>query len=107
MTRIGREKWRGSYSSFCTALKTRSDEYNGSEHDGRHLNDTVRVPGIVSGERFALADIDSPHTGLPKYLALYEVETDDITEIPRALDEARAAGQMPSSAALDRLVDSK
>ncbi len=86
---------------FTAPTEGQEDEYN-EWYDGRHLNDTVRVPGIVSGERFALADIDSPQTGLPKYLALYEVETDDITEIPQALAEARAAGLMPSSAALDR-----
>jgi hypothetical protein len=86
---------------FTAPIEGQEDEYN-EWYDGRHLSDTVRVPGIVSGERFVLADVDSPQTRLPKYLALYEVETDDIAEIPGALAEARAAGQMPSSAALDR-----
>jgi hypothetical protein len=86
---------------FTAPKEGREDEYN-EWYDGRHLNDTVGVPGIVSGERFVLADVSSPGTALPKYLALYEIETDDIAELPRALEEARVAGQMPSSEALDR-----
>jgi hypothetical protein len=86
---------------FTAPKEDREDEYN-EWYDGRHLNDTVGVPGIVSGERFVLADVHSPGADLPKYLALYEIETDDIATIPRALEEARVAGQMPSSEALDR-----
>ena len=86
---------------FTAPHEGREDEYN-EWYDGRHLSDTVGVPGIVSGERFVLANMSTAQTGLPKYLAIYEVDTDDIDEIPRALARARAAGQMPSSEALDR-----
>jgi len=86
---------------FTAPKEGREDEYN-EWYDGRHLNDTLGVPGIISGERFVLADVDAPGTELPKYLALYEIETEDIAEIPRALAEARVSGQMPSSDALDR-----
>jgi len=86
---------------FTAPKPGREDDYN-DWYDGRHLQDTVNVPGFVSGERFVLADVESTQIGLPKYLALYEIEADDIAEVPRALAEARAAGIMPSSDALDR-----
>jgi hypothetical protein len=55
----------------------REDEYN-DWYSGPHLADLRRVPGVVSARRFRLADAQIRDTaGAHRYLAIYEVETDD------------------------------
>ena len=46
--------------------------------------------------------MDPPQDGHPPYLALYEIETDDISEMPDAIKRAVDEGRMPLSDALDR-----
>lgn len=73
----------------------REAEYN-DWYDNVHLPDVCDIPGISSARRFRL---DKPE-GLHRYLALYEIETDDIQGV---LDEIRARvgnGKMPISDAM-------
>jgi hypothetical protein len=60
-------------------------------YNGHHVPDVLNVPGFVSAQRFGLADAqfggDSSRTH--KYLAIYEIETDDIAG---TLKELRARG---------------
>jgi hypothetical protein len=86
---------------FTAPNEGQEDEYN-EWYDRQHLADVGHIPGMVSAERLVLADMAPAQTRLPKYLALYEIETDDVSDIPRAIAEAQAAGRMPSSGALDR-----
>jgi len=56
------------------AVPGREDEFN-AWYDGQHLADVLRIPGFVAARRFKLAQ---PQNNLPgRYLALYEIETDD------------------------------
>jgi hypothetical protein len=60
-------------------------------YNGQHVPDVLNVPGFVSAQRFRLADTqfrgkaDTGH----RYLALYEIETDDLAGV---LEELRARG---------------
>ncbi|MBI4695211.1 MAG: hypothetical protein HY749_14430 [Gammaproteobacteria bacterium] len=50
-------------------------------YDEHHVPDVLNVPGFVSGRRFRLAKSQFPfNTQEPthRYLALYEIETDDL-----------------------------
>lgn len=60
-------------------------------YDTHHIPDVVNVPGFVSGQRFRLADSQFGGEGskIYKYLALYEIETDDIAA---TIKELRARG---------------
>jgi hypothetical protein len=79
----------------------KEEEYN-RWYSEQHLDDVLRVPGMVAAQRFKLAQ-DSGK-GLPgPYLAIYEMDTDDPD--PKAtfdaLGKAAESGQMPISPALD------
>ena len=65
-----------------------------------HLRDVLSVPGFVAAQRFRLADEQMFEPGPYRYLALYEIETDDVAATLTAL--RRAAGSMEISAAMDR-----
>ena len=67
------------------AVDGRDDEFN-AWYSGAHLDDLRRLPGVVAARRFRLADTQvrdapSPH----RYLAIYEIETDDPQGFAREL----------------------
>ena len=53
------------------------DEYN-EWYNNTHLDDMVSVPGFVTAQRFRLADSQVGEDNPCKYLALYELETDNL-----------------------------
>ena len=90
------------FAVHSNPVEGREDEYN-EWYSGRHLDDLRAIPGVISARRFALADRQTLPVREPyKYLALYEVETDDpqrfIDELISRVDTER----MPRSAALSR-----
>ena len=87
-------------------LLVSSDALEGQEkdyhrwYDDVHLPDVLEVPGFVRAQRFVAAP--SVHGELPahRFLAVYELETDDL---PGALAALRtAARSMELSPAFDR-----
>jgi hypothetical protein len=82
------------------AKEGRDGEYN-EWYDGVHLSEVLTVKGFASAQRFTLSEImmaDPQEQELP-YLAIYELETDDISA---TLDALRAAlPGMTISGALD------
>ena len=69
-----------TFLAFTNPTSGKEDEYN-AWYDEHHLKDVVNVPGFVSARRFRLANAQFPfNTVAPayRYLALYEIETDDI-----------------------------
>ena len=63
-------------------------------YNKHHIPDVLNVPGFVSGQRFRLADaqMGGESSKAYKYLALYEIETDDLAG---TLKELRARGGTP------------
>src|SRR5712692_5831572 len=49
-------------------------------YNKHHIPDVLNVPGFVCGQRFRLADtqMGGENSNVYKYLALYEIETDDL-----------------------------
>jgi hypothetical protein len=74
-------------------------EYN-RWYDEVHLPDVLSVPGFVAAKRYTAAP--SIHGELPgnRYLAIYEIETDDLPAALAALSQA--AKEMDLDAAFDR-----
>ncbi|WP_067673016.1 DUF4286 family protein [Nocardia miyunensis] len=63
---------------FTNAVEGQDSEYN-EWYDGTHVPDVLAVPGFVSARRFKITG--NEHGAVPppgKYLALYDIETDDI-----------------------------
>jgi hypothetical protein len=67
------EKWLLVAASNCTN-PAREEEFN-HWYDTVHLPDVLETPGILRGTRFKN---DKRQEGQWKYLAIYEVETEDI-----------------------------
>ena len=64
-----------------------------------HLRDVLSVPGFIAAQRFKLADEQMMEAGPYRYLALYEIETDDVGATLEAL--RRASGSMVISGAME------
>ena len=86
---------------FTDPVKGRDDEYN-AWYDNQHLADVLKVDGFVAAQRYRLSDTVEPQDATHRYLCLYEIETDDLEGTQKAMAEAREAGRVPVSEALDR-----
>jgi hypothetical protein len=91
---------RYTFVVLTDAVEGHEDEYN-DWYTNRHLSDVLNVDGFVAAQRFCLSETDPPQEFSHKYLALYEVETDDLEKVQRALAET-PPDLMPISPALDR-----
>ena len=71
----------------------REAEFN-EWYDKTHLPDVLETPGYIRATRYENIE---PSEGEAKYLALYEVETDDIDALMKAsrdnMDKKRAEGR--------------
>lgn len=78
-----------TFLAFTNPTQGKEDEYN-AWYDEHHLKEVINVPGFISARHFRLATAQFPfNTVTPgyRYLALYEIETDDIAA---ALNEVAA-----------------
>lgn len=63
---------------FTNPVDGKEDEYN-DWYTNTHLDDVLRIPGIVGAQRFARSAIQRDDGPFPwAYLAIYLYETDDI-----------------------------
>ena len=85
---------------FTNATEGRDDEFN-EWYNNTHIPDVVRAPGFVAATRFRLAETDPPQPSAHRYLALYEVETDDLDKTMQGLLELAGTDGMILSDALD------
>lgn len=69
------------------------EEYN-RWYDEVHVPAVLQLDGFVSARRFRLSDARPPTDPLSayRYLAVYELDTDDLPDAFRRLREARDAG---------------
>lgn len=80
---------------YTNPVAGRDDEYN-RWYDEQHIPDVCNVPGILSAERFELRG-DGPH----RYLAIYNLETDDVDAMFADLSSRTGTDRMPMTDALD------
>jgi hypothetical protein len=74
---------------------SRDAEYN-EWYDNVHLADVKKVPGIVGARRFKTLTPGAAHS----YVAIYEVDADDVQGVMDAIGKASANGALPLSDAL-------
>ncbi len=64
-------------------------------YDNIHLPDVIETPGFIGATRY---ENTAPQEGEPKYLAIYEIETDDIEALMKAgrenITKKREAGRI-------------
>ena len=84
------ERWLLVAASNCSD-PSREKEFN-QWYDEVHVPDALETEGFISGTRY---ETDSPEEGIGKFLALYEIETDDIEQTKAAMvtDMVRKAEQ--------------
>jgi len=84
----------------------REDEYN-DWHTNTHIGDVMKLNGVTAARRYTISPV-RPAPGAPPspfgYLAVYEIEADDLQRRAVDLREAQASGQMYISDALGRPV---
>jgi hypothetical protein len=78
-------KWLLAVSTDC-ADPSREEEFN-NWYDRTHLPNVLKTPGFVRATRFVNT---SPNSGPGKFLALYEIESDDIDQTMTTLRERLA-----------------
>lgn len=84
---------------FSKATPGREDEYN-SWYQNQHLPDVLNVPGFRAAQRYRLQG-PAGDDGRTRYLALYEVETNDLAGAMDELTKRAGTPAMPISDALD------
>jgi hypothetical protein len=70
----------------------REEEYN-DWYSGTHIPEILAIPGFAGARRYKLAGGDGP----PSYLAIYEIDADDIFAPVKELSARSAAGQHSKS----------
>ncbi len=75
-------------------------EYN-EWYNGQHIPDVLNVPGFVRAQRFKLTDAQMGPNNPHKYLALYEIETDNLAGALAALKARGGTADMVMSDAID------
>ena len=85
---------------FTNPVEGREDDYN-DWYDNQHLGDVIAAAGFDRAERLRLTDIGTPSVTQHRYLALYQVETDDPESVFKGLIAAAGTDAMPMSDAID------
>jgi len=81
---------------LANAKEGREEEYN-DWYTNQHLGDVVAVPGVVSGQRF-----QSIGKGGHKFLAIYELETEDPRAVLKEIGARMGTDAMPTTESGER-----
>lgn len=89
---------RYSYLVISNPTAGQEAEFN-RWYTEQHLPDVLKVPGFIAAQRFELAQEKCALPG--RYVAIYEIESNDAHTALAALQEAVDRGEMLISDALD------
>jgi hypothetical protein len=92
-------------TAHTNALPGRDKECN-EWYETYHVRELLQVPGIVGAQRYGLAPVrppaDWPYQPMPySYLALYDIETDNLQEFANRLWDPATTSQIRKSDAFD------
>ena len=93
---------RYQYVVMTNAVEGREDEYN-EWYTNTHLREVLEIPGFKSAVRYKV--VQRPKAAFKpaqRYLALYEMETDNVEATLAELSRRSGAGELATSTALDR-----
>lgn len=82
-------------------VEGREREYN-DWYQNVHLVDLVDIPGVKSAQRFRLKLPVAPGAERLPYVAIYDIETDDIAGVMKELTGRVADGRMVISDAMSK-----
>ncbi len=88
------------YLVLTNPTEGRDDEFN-RWYTQQHLHDVLRVPGIVSAQRFVRTEQQRGSGPQPwRYMALYECEATDPDFVTAGIQARYGTSEMPMSEAL-------
>ncbi len=90
-----------AYVVLSNPVQGREDEYNAWYSD-RHLGEVIAVPGFVSAQRFRLRDTEADGAPQQRYMAIYNMQTDDPEALIATLTELVESGTMLLSEAFSQ-----
>ena len=85
---------------FSNPVKGKEQEYN-EWYTNKHLRDVLTVKGFTAAQRFKLLEDQMSDDNPYQYMAIYEIEGEDVKESLDALVDAAAKGKMEISSSLD------
>src|SRR5437588_11667078 len=88
-------------TSRCTD-PNREEEFN-RWYDEQHLPDILTTPHFVAAQRYKLAGRPSKMEPEARYLAIYEIDTDDTASAMKALGES--LGKLPPERRLHECIE--
>jgi len=96
-----------SYAVWTDAVEGREDEYNAWYND-IHLPEVLDVPGFIAAKRFrVLPAPDRPASH--RYLAIYEIESDDpeatLVTLTKASETMNMSGALELTTVVTHLVE--
>jgi hypothetical protein len=77
----------------------REDEYN-KWYDEVHIPECCTIPGVISAVRYRRSEANAPSDDAFPYLAIYELESDDLGGTVKDLMAANQDGRITMSDAL-------
>jgi hypothetical protein len=89
--------------AFSNPVDGKDDAFN-QWYDDRHLDEVLDVPGVVAARRYDLvpsrAQKDDPAESTPRYLTIYELDSDPKVVL-KELGARIGAGKFSTSEAID------
>ena len=82
------------------ALDGRDEEYN-AWYDSQHIHEICAIPGVTGARRLQATPVALGTPGAP-YIALYEIETDDLGTFMAEMGKRSADGSITRSGAMNR-----
>lgn len=93
----------GTYSLVVMSNPVAGQEERFNEwYEHTHIPQLLQLDGVVAAHRYRTVDVD-PALGTPshRYIAIYELDTDDPRPVHEAMSAAGASGELVMSDALD------
>lgn len=89
----------GLFFAFSNPTEGNEETFN-SWYDAVHIKEVLRIPGVLSGQRYALAPLEGAPQPAQRYLAVYEIERPG-AEIMAGFGAAMATGELTVDPSLD------
>ncbi len=81
--------------AFTNAVPGRDAAFH-DWYDRRHIPDVLQIPGITAARRYRLSEVQRSQQAFPyAYMAIYEIETDDLSAVRAHLAERSGTPRMP------------
>ena len=91
---------RFSFVVYSNPVEGREQEYN-DWYSNQHLKDLLAIPGVISARRFKLSATQIHEAAQPyQYLAIYDIEADDVQSFIKELMLRTASGAITRDTAM-------